>query len=113
MADRTQEELIDLSHEVEEGMVAFKGLPGPHICDYWTREESAARYDDGSTFQIGRIDMVANTGTYVDSPFHRDADGKDLPGLPLESLAAAWALFPSALRAFGLADPQPQPDRSR
>jgi len=72
---------------IEHGMTTFPGLPGPHICDYWTREGSAARYDDGSSFQIGRIDMVANTGTYVDSPFHRYADGVDLAGLPLESLA--------------------------
>ena len=57
-------------------MITYKGLPGPHICDFWTREASAANYDDGSTFQIGRIDMVANTGTYLDSPFHRYADGK-------------------------------------
>ena len=70
--------LIDLSHVIEEGMTTFKGLPGPHLCDYWTREASAAHYDDGSSFQIGRIDMVANTGTYVDSPFHRYADGDDL-----------------------------------
>jgi arylformamidase len=87
MADRTEERLIDLSHEVEDGMTTYKGLPGPHICDFWTREASAANYDDGATFQIGRIDMVANTGTYVDSPFHRYADGKDLAALPLESLA--------------------------
>ena len=87
MADRTQEKLIDLSHEIEEGMTTYLGLPGPHICDFWTREESAGRYDDGSTFQIGRIDMVANTGTYVDSPFHRYAEGMDLAELPLESLA--------------------------
>jgi arylformamidase len=87
MADRTEDRLIDLSHEVEDGMTTYKGLPGPHICDFWTREASAANYDDGATFQIGRIDMVANTGTYVDSPFHRYADGKDLAGLPLESLA--------------------------
>jgi kynurenine formamidase len=72
---------------IEEGMTTFKGLPGPHICDFWTREASAANYDDGSTFQIGRIDMVANTGTYVDSPFHRYAEGKDLSELPLGSLA--------------------------
>jgi len=76
-----------LSHVIEDGMTTFKGLPGPHICDYWTREASAEKYDDGSSFQIGRIDMVANTGTYVDSPFHRYADGKDLSELPLESLA--------------------------
>ncbi len=87
MADREAEEIVDLSHVIEDGMTTYKGLPGPHICDFWTREASAANYDDGSSFQIGRIDMVANTGTYVDSPFHRYADGKDLSELPLESLA--------------------------
>ena len=87
MADRETQRLIDLSHVIEAGMTTHKGLPGPHICDYWTREASAANYDDGATFQIGRIEMVANTGTYVDSPFHRYADGKDLSELPLESLA--------------------------
>jgi kynurenine formamidase len=80
--------LVDLSHAIEAGMTTFKGLPGPHICDYWEREASAAHYDDGSSFQIGRIDMVANTGTYVDSPFHRYAEGKDLSELDLASLAA-------------------------
>jgi len=87
MADLEEKGLIDLSHVIEEGMTTYKGLPGPHLCDYWTREASAANYDDGSTFQIGRIDLVANTGTYVDSPFHRYADGKDLSELPLASLA--------------------------
>ena len=82
-----RDSLIDLSHVIEDGMTTFKGLPGPHICDYWTREQSAEKYDDGSSFQIGRIDMVANTGTYVDSPFHRYAEGRDLSELPLESLA--------------------------
>jgi kynurenine formamidase len=72
---------------IEHGMTTYKGLPGPHICDFWERESTAANYDDGSTFQIGRIDMVANTGTYVDSPFHRYADGADLADLPLQSLA--------------------------
>ena len=85
MADRT--EIIDLSHVIEEGMTTYKGLPGPHICDFWKREDTAANYDDGSTFQIGRIDMVANTGTYLDSPFHRYADGADLSELRLASLA--------------------------
>ncbi len=80
--------LFDLSHVIEEGMTTYKGLPGPHICDYWTREGTAANYDDGSTFQIGRIDMVANTGTYLDSPFHRYADGADLSELKLESIAS-------------------------
>ena len=87
MADRQAEGLIDLSHVIEDGMTTYKGLPGPHLCDFWSREASAANYDDGASFQIGRIDMVANTGTYVDSPFHRYADGKDLSELPLESLA--------------------------
>jgi arylformamidase len=87
MATGSKERLVDLSHVIEDGMTTHKGLPGPHICDYWTREASAANYDDGATFQIGRIEMVANTGTYVDSPFHRYADGKDLSDLPLGSLA--------------------------
>jgi arylformamidase len=80
--------LIDLSHVIEHGMITYQGLPGPHICDYWTREGSAAHYDDGSSFQIGRIDMVANTGTYLDAPFHRYADGADLAALDLDRLAA-------------------------
>jgi arylformamidase len=87
MADR-QERLVDLSHVIEQGMITYKGLPGPIICDYWSREGSAAQYDDGSTFQIGRIDMVANTGTYLDTPFHRYADGKDLAGISLGEMAA-------------------------
>lgn len=80
--------LIDLSHVIEHGMVTYQGLPAPHICDYWTREGSAEHYDDGSSFQIGRIDMVANTGTYLDAPFHRYADGADLAGLDLAQLAS-------------------------
>jgi arylformamidase len=79
--------IVDLSHVIEEGMTTYPGLPGPHICDFWTREASAVNYDDGSSFQIGRIDMVANTGTYLDAPFHRYADGADLSELPLGSLA--------------------------
>ena len=79
--------IVDLSHVIEDGMTTYPGLPPPHICDFWTRESSAANYEDGSSFQIGRIDMVANTGTYLDSPFHRYAEGKDLADLPLHSLA--------------------------
>ena len=103
MAAGQEERLVDLSHVIEEGMTTFKGLPGPHICDYWTREASAANYDDGSTFQIGRIDMVANTGTYVDSPFHRYADGKDLSELPLGSLADLEGLIVRQPFEHGLA----------
>ena len=87
MADPEEKKIVDLSHVIEHGMTTYKGLPGPHICDFWTREGSAANYDDGSTFHIGRIDMVANTGTYLDAPFHRFADGADLAGLALEALA--------------------------
>jgi arylformamidase len=87
VADRGKAEIVDLSQVIEHGMVTYKGLPAPHICDFWAREGSAANYDDGSSFQSGRIDMVANTGPYLDSPFHRYADGKDLAQLRLESLA--------------------------
>lgn len=87
MADHQEKRIVDLSHVIEHGMTTYPGLPGPQICDFWTREASAANYDDGSTFQIGRIDMVANTGTYLDCPFHRFADGKDLAEMPLESVA--------------------------
>jgi len=87
LADHEEKKIVDLSHVIEHGMTTYKGLPGPHICDFWTREGSAANYDDGSTFQIARIDMVANTGTYLDSPFHRYADGADLSQLRLHSLA--------------------------
>lgn len=79
--------LIDLSHVVEHGMITYKGLPAPVVCDFLSREASRAVYAPGTEFQIGKIEMVANTGTYVDSPFHRFADGKDLSELPLESLA--------------------------
>ena len=68
-------------------MVTYRGLPAPIICDYLSREASRAIYAPGTEFHIGKIEMVANTGTYVDSPFHRFADGKDLSELPLESLA--------------------------
>jgi kynurenine formamidase len=82
----TSPRLIDLSHTVEDGLVTYKGLPAPIICDHLSREASKNFYADGTTFQIGRIEMVANTGTYIDSPFHRYEDGKDLSELPLESL---------------------------
>jgi kynurenine formamidase len=79
--------LIDVSHAVEHGMVTHKGLPAPVICDYLSRDASRARYEAGTEFQIGRIDMVANTGTYVDAPFHHYADGADLAQPPLEIVA--------------------------
>jgi len=83
----TSKRLIDVSHTVEHGMITYKGFPAPVICDWLSREESRAKYAPGTEFQIGKIEMIANTGTYVDSPFHRYANGKDLSELPLESLA--------------------------
>lgn len=79
-------QLIDLSHTVEAGMITYKGLPAPLICDFLSREASRAIYAEGTEFHIGKIELVGNTGTYVDSPFHRFADGLDLAALPLESL---------------------------
>jgi arylformamidase len=78
---------IDLSHTIEHGMVTYKGMPGPVVSDYRSREESRKYYAEGTEFHIGKIEMVANTGTYVDAPFHRFSRGKDLSELPLESLA--------------------------
>jgi len=88
MAHPEQKRLVDLSHLIVDGMTTYRGFPGPQLCDFWTREGSAAFYEDGSSFQIGRIDMIANTGTYLDTPFHRYADGDDLGGVELERLAA-------------------------
>ncbi len=82
----TERRLIDLSHPVEHGMVTYPGLPGPEITDHLTREASEASYGPGTAFHIGRISMVANTGTYIDSPFHRFPDGADLAGLSLDRL---------------------------
>ena len=78
---------VDLSHTIHDGMVTYKGLPAPLICDHLSREQSRALYAPGTEFQIGRIDMVANTGTYIDAPFHRCADGVDVAGLPLDRIA--------------------------
>jgi kynurenine formamidase len=81
------EGLVDLSHTIEHGMITYRGLPAPIVSDFLSRDASAAHYNPGTTFHIGKIEMVANTGTYLDSPFHRYADGKDLADLALTSLA--------------------------
>ncbi len=94
---------VDLSHTIEHGMTTYPGLPGPLICDFLSREASRGQYAPGVEFHIGRIDMVGNTGTYLDSPFHRYADGKDLSALPLGSLAGLEAVVvrgPAAGRAI-------------
>jgi kynurenine formamidase len=79
--------LVELSHPIRDGLVTYPGLPAPVITDHLSREASRAIYAPGTEFQIGRIDMVANTGTYVDAPSHRFADGADLAHLPLELVA--------------------------
>ncbi len=79
--------LIDLSHEIEHGMVTYKGLPAPAISDWLSRDASTARYAPGTTFQIGRIDLLANTGTYIDAPFHRYDNGGDVASYALEDVA--------------------------
>ncbi|GLV60378.1 hypothetical protein KDH_71980 [Dictyobacter sp. S3.2.2.5] len=78
---------VDLSHTIESGLITYKGLPAPLICDYLSREESRKQYAPGTTFQIGKIEMVTNTGTYLDCPFHRYEDGKDLSQVGVERLA--------------------------
>ncbi|MEJ7643700.1 MAG: cyclase family protein [Chryseolinea sp.] len=79
--------LIDLSHVIEDGMITYKGLPAPVICDYLSRENSKKNYEPGTEFQIGKIEMVSNTGTYIDCPFHRYADGEDLSEVSVERFA--------------------------
>lgn len=81
------EMLIDLSHTIENGLITYKGLPAPIICDYLSRENSKQFYEEGTEFQIGKIEMVANTGTYIDCPFHRFENGKDLSEVELEKFA--------------------------
>lgn len=83
---------VDLSHTIENGMITYKGLPAPLICDHLSRLQSREIYSDGTEFQIGRIDMVANTGTYIDIPFHRYADGHDLAGLGLDRVSSVPAV---------------------
>ena len=93
---------VDLSHAIHDGLVTYKGLPAPVICDYLSREASRERYAPGTEFQIARIDMVANTGTYVDCPFHRYADGEDLSEVGLERFAGLEAIVIRAHHHEGL-----------
>jgi kynurenine formamidase len=79
--------LVELSHVIEAGMTTYPGLPAPEITPHITREGSRAGYAEGTEFAIDRISLVGNTGTYLDTPFHRFADGGDLAGLPLERVA--------------------------
>jgi len=103
--------LVDVSHAIAHGMVTYPGLPGPEIVDHLARDASEQAYGPGVRFQIGRISMVANTGTYLDSPFHRFDGGVDLAGLPLARLAALDGvlvrLTGSRARAIGAAELAP------
>lgn len=84
--DTSDYSLVDISHTIETGMTTYPGLPAPVIDDFLTREQSRANYAPGTEFHIGRIEMVANTGTYIDAPFHRYREGADLSALPLHKL---------------------------
>ena len=78
---------IELNHVIEDGMITYTGLPGPSISDHLSREASRSHYAEGTTFQIGKIEMVANTGTYIDAPFHRYDKGNDLSQIDITSVA--------------------------
>ncbi|HEX8755785.1 MAG TPA: cyclase family protein [Steroidobacteraceae bacterium] len=84
--------MIDLSHAIETGMVTYMGLPAPLICDFLSRKDSERHYSPGTSFQIGRIEMVANTGTYLDSPYHRCEHGQDISQLELSTVAGLEAV---------------------
>jgi kynurenine formamidase len=87
------EQLIDLSHPIEDGMTTYPGLPAPRMSAHLSRADSRERYQGEAEFHIGRIDMVANTGTYIDAPFHRYADGTDVGELPLNRIANVAGLI--------------------
>ena len=78
--------IVDVSHTIEDGLITYKGLPAPVVCDFLSREASRDHYGPDTEFYIGQIEMVANSGTYIDAPFHRFADGIDIAELPLSSL---------------------------
>lgn len=83
----SQKRFIDIAHAIEHELITYPGLPAPRIGDHMDRASSRQHYAPGTEFQIGKIEMIANTGTYVDAPYHRYADGKDLAALPLGALA--------------------------
>lgn len=83
MTEHRTRRVVDLTHPIEDGMVTYPGLPAPEVDTYLSRAESASRYAPGTEFHIGRISMIANTGTYLDTPSHRFADGADLADFPL------------------------------
>lgn len=82
----SERRIVDLSHPIHEGLITYPGLPAPEITPFLTREDSRAKYAPGTEFAMDVITMIGNTGTYIDSPFHRYAEGGDLSSLPLERL---------------------------
>jgi len=94
--------LVDLSHAIHDGLVTYPGLPAPVIRDHLSRADSRKAYAPGTEFHIGRIEMVANTGTYLDTPSHRFEGKPDLSALALESVADLEGLVVRA-------DPLPGP----
>ena len=111
---RAPTRVVDLSHPIRAGLVTYPGLPAPTITPHLTREDSRARYAPGTEFAMDVITMIGNTGTYLDSPFHRYAEGPDLAGLALETLVGlraevfhledAWSPERRGIRAETLAD---------
>jgi kynurenine formamidase len=79
--------LVELNHLLEDGMMAYPGLPRPKIGAFLDHKESRSRYHDQAEFYLGKVDMVCNLGTYIDSPFHRYPQGADLSQVPLERVA--------------------------
>ncbi|MGN9911555.1 cyclase family protein [Phytohabitans sp. LJ34] len=101
-APRRAGRLVELNHVITAGMTTYPGLPGPEITPHLTRADSRGRYAPGTEFAIDRISMVGNTGTYLDSPFHRYADGTDLAGVPLDAVADLPVVL---VRLTGSAEP--------
>ncbi len=99
--------LVDLSHAIEDGVVYYKGLPAPVICDYLSREDSRALYEPGTEFHIGRVELITNTGTYIDCPFHRYADGRDTASMPLARFVNQPAVVVRATEREGRAIDSP------
>ena len=89
--------IVELSHVIEDGMITYPGLPGPEITDHLTREASRARYAPGTQFHIGRICMVANTGTYLDTPAHRYEGGTDVVTTPIDRMVELDGVMVDAL----------------
>jgi len=87
LAEAGASRLVDLSHPIDDGMTTYPGLPAPVVTEFWSRESTRGRYAEETTFQIGRIEMIANTGTYIDAPFHRFEQGLDVASLPLQNVA--------------------------